>query len=692
MAALIHRESPMLRIILPYGTGIWLQDTFDLPLTILLAGLALSILSVFIYNHLKSIPQYRARLFAGIIMLALPAFAGMLTLFLREPRNFNNWIGNLRPSVGGMLLRLSEDPQEKSRSYASSASIIQAGSPEHPMPVSGSIQISFLKDSSRLGLGEGDLIWINKAPDSIRNTSNPGGFDYQKYLWRQGISHQVFLLRTEYCVVKKGTISLAGRALKSLRRIILHAIRTYIPGREEAGLAEALLIGYKEDLDKDLVQSYSNTGVVHVIAISGLHLALIYWLLGKACDKLKANKKLVRPLVILSGLWIFALLAGASPSVVRSAVMFSVIVVGELINRKANILNSLAASAFLLLAYEPYWLWDLGFQLSYLAVLSLVILAKPVYDCFYIVNPLLDNGWKLISVTLAAQVLTTPICLYQFHRFPLLFIFTNGICVPLSSLILVGELILCCFSWLPAVASITGKLLFYLLQFMNSVVRYFDEYPISTFKPVQIDAGQTLLLYLCIATFLLYGRNRNLRFLMAAFFCLVCFCLLRLQSFQKAERQQKMVIYNSPGRRAIDYFNGRTVYFAGDTSIFSNPRLYQQVLEGSRIQARAYTRQGNFLIFTPDRINEFHGLRIAWLSGGKAHFLPGNSPDIDLLVLSDNTPMKKLTMLSRSRLRVAVADGSNSRRLVKQYRRFFNRCGIPFYSVQEEGAFVMNLN
>ena len=156
------------------------------------------------------------------------------------------------------------------------------------------------------------------------------------------------------------------------------------------GLAEALLIGYKDDLDKTLVQSYSNTGVVHVIAISGLHLGLIYWLLLMLFKPLQKRKlKWLRPVFILTGLWLFSLLAGAQPSVLRSAVMFTCIVLGDSFARKSSIYNTLALSALLLLCINPYWLWDVGFQLSYAAVLSIVIFMQPIYNWFYIKNKVL---------------------------------------------------------------------------------------------------------------------------------------------------------------------------------------------------------------------------------------------------------------------------------------------------------------
>ncbi len=148
--------------------------------------------------------------------------------------------------------------------------------------------------------------------------------------------------------------------LDATREKVLNILRTNIRGDKELGLAEALLIGYKDDLDKTLVQSYSNTGVVHIIAISGLHLGLVYWLMLLLLKPLRGRKylKWIHPVIIITGLWLFSLLAGAQPSILRSAVMFTCIVAGENLSRKTSIYNTLALSAFILLCIGIQIFWS----------------------------------------------------------------------------------------------------------------------------------------------------------------------------------------------------------------------------------------------------------------------------------------------------------------------------------------------
>jgi competence protein ComEC len=263
-----------------------------------------------------------------------------------------------------------------------------------------------------------------------------------------------------------------------------------------------LLIGYTNDLDKDLVQMYSNTGVVHIIAISGMHLGLIYLILGWILSKIPGVQKsaILQYILILSCLWIFSLLTGAGASVIRAAVMFSFILTGKTFSKASSIYNSLAAAAFVMLLYNPFYLWDVGFQLSYLAVIGILVFQKPIYHLIYIKHPWIDKIWELSAVSMAAQLLTFPICIYYFHQFPNLFLISNLVAVPLSSIILFAEIILLALAWMPWVANYIGKLTGLLIQWMNNFISWINDTGIAVWGGLSISIQATLLLYGLLAS------------------------------------------------------------------------------------------------------------------------------------------------------------------------------------------------
>ena len=194
----------------------------------------------------------------------------------------------------------------------------------------------------------------------------------------------------------------------------------------------------------------------------------------------------------------FSLLAGGSPSVLRSAVMFSSLVIGETVSRKSSVLNNLGISAFFLLCYDPYWLWDLGFILSYSALLSIVLFMKPIYHFYITDNKIIDSVWKLNAVTLSAQILTLPVLIYYFNQFPNLFLITNFLAVPLSGIILTGEIMLCAVYFIEPMALMVGKLLNLLIKVMNGIVVYTDSLSFSSTKNIHINFLQVVLLYVFI--------------------------------------------------------------------------------------------------------------------------------------------------------------------------------------------------
>ena len=329
------------------------------------------------------------------------------------------------------------------------------------------------------------------------NNGNPGAFDYNRYCLFQDITYQVFLRKDQYFVLADKNRNWLQQKLFEIRNSTIQTLQHYITGEKEQGVAEALLIGYRNDLDKDLVQAYSNTGVVHIIAISGLHLGMIYGLLFYIFSFFKRYKwvHLLKPFIILFVLWAFTLIAGAVPSILRSAVMFSFIVIGEVINRKTNMYNTLAASAFCMLVYDPFVLWDVGFLLSYAAVISIITFMQPVYRWLYFQNKILDKIWRLSSVTISAQVLTLPIVIFYFHQFPNYFLITNLLVVPLSGLILYGEILLLCVSFIKVLATVIGKILYWLILFMNTFIEHINNMPFSVWNNLQINILQTWLLY-----------------------------------------------------------------------------------------------------------------------------------------------------------------------------------------------------
>ncbi len=687
------RKTPFLRLLLFMMAGIILQWHYQPAASAwwwITVGATALLIGYFLLPFFR---RFRIHFITGLaVSLIFAAFGGLLAR-QKDIRKDTEWLGHYYSPADAVIVSLDENPVEKTKSLKANASIVNLVKDSSRLPVKGKIIIYFRKDSSA-NLSFGSQIIFKKPLQEIKNSGNPGGFDYKRFcLFDAGITHQVWLQPEDYTLLPGTKEKWLTRFLIRTREWVLNVLRTNIPGQKEHGLAEALLIGYKDDLDKTLVQSYTNTGVIHVIAISGLHLGLIYWLLVQLLKPLQRKKKfrLLRPLLIIIGLWLFSLLAGSQPSVLRSAVMFTCIVLGESVGRRTSIYNTLAVSAFILLCYNPYWLWDVGFQLSYAAVLSIVIFMRPIYNWLYFKNKAVDFIWKLNAVTLAAQILTLPVSIYHFHQFPNLFLLTNFLAVPLSSVVLIGEIILCVISFIPVAASLLGQLLGWLIWVMNSYVERVEAIPFSLWDGLQISILQTILLLLAAASLSFGFMERSKTGLKLGFAAILGFMIFRTTSFIQRKQQEKIIVYNVPQKQAIDIVSGRKYFFIGDSTLLADDFARNFHLKPSRILHRlapadtsaGFIKQENYISYRSKRI---------LLADGSFSYLPAAEKQrIDLLIISKNPRLYMNRLPASFDIRQVVFDGSNPQWKVNYWKKDCDSLGIPYHDVATKGAFVMNL-
>ncbi|OLY94142.1 competence protein ComEC [Cnuella takakiae] len=636
------------------------------------------LIPVVLYPFLPLRLQYPLKVVPGCSIIGMLVCLGALLVQQHDVRNKAAWFGKAYQEEPSFVVLLAEPLVAKANSWKAIGQVQQLEKDKSYAAVQGSIILYFKKALDTTGLRYGSRILLRKPLQPIQNSGNPGAFDYQRYCLFQGITHQVFLAGNDFRLLPGNEGAAFTRILIQSRQAIVGILRRYISGPLEQGLAEALLIGYKDDLDKGLVQAYANTGVVHVIAISGLHLGLIYGLLLLLLKPLRRRLPLLHCLLVVCGLWAFSLLAGAQPSVLRSAVMFSCLALGELLSRRAAVLNTLALSAFGLLCYNPFWLWDLGFQLSYAAVFSIVVFYKPLYQAIYFPNRAINHVWQLAALTLTAQVFTLPISLYHFHQFPLLFLLTNLVAVPLSSLILLGEIALCALAWWPALAISLGKGLHQLITWMNSYVLRLDGLSIAVWDGFALTDMQLVLLFVLLAFAGYWVLHQNRAAAFGALWATLLFSLIQAWEIRTARSQQSLLVYHTPRLPAADFISGQTAFFRGDPQLLQEgfarnfhlkpARTLLRIKQEQVLEAKAIEAGGHKVLF--------------WQQKGALPLLP------EVLVVSGRTPPPRFFTPPDKRVQV-VLDASVSRYRRQQWHRFCDSLRWPIHDVQEQGAFVM---
>lgn len=681
------KQFPFLRIVIPFSAGILLQWYYPLHFWLIVTLFVCFLFAFFVLRRSLKKSFFSANTTAFVIALML-MLAGCFTVYMKTISNSKNWIGNAL-SYQHLVVVIDEPLIEKNASFKAEAKVLQwQDSTGKWHPSTGKIIIYFAKEDDLKAINYGDVIVFKKPLQDIKNSGNPGAFNYKEYCALNGIHHQVYLKNQEIIFTQQKQVNSFKRWLFNTKQFVIQTIRKNISGKQEQAVAEALLIGYRNDLDKDLVQAYSNTGVVHIIAISGLHLGMIYSLMMLLLRPFKSRifRKLINPIIILLIIWIFTFLAGAAPSVLRAAVMFSIILAGDFFERKKNIYNSLAASAFILLVINPFSLWDVGFQLSYAAVFSIVLLQKPVYNLIYFKNPLLDMIWRLNAVTLAAQVFTLPFIIYHFHQVPTLFLIANMLAVPLSGLILYGEILLVCIGntnlggWL-------GKILEWLLSFMNNHIERLNYIDFAVIDNLQINIIQASLLMLIILCMIVWLREKQVHFLRFSLYCTAIFFLFYGYEAATNYNKQRLVVYAVPKHTAVDILHQGSYSFIGDTALMQDGFLRNFHLKPSRIKALSNNCINNLQCNAPVIIKTDNAAALLI----KNNFNITVPVKVTSVIISGNPKLNLEEVKALTNCKQIIADANNSLYKISKWKKQAEQLHLRFHSVADDGAFITDL-
>lgn len=682
-------------MLLPLSGGIVLQWYIQFSLSYILICV-LSFLIAFLLTYFFSHSgKYYLRKFQGVLFYLCIVSVGLLLTSQNDSRQLASWYGRYYSDSSSLLVKINEPLIEKARSFKADGMVVSVITGNRQQATTGKLLLYFSKDSARPALKYGQLILVKKSLQPIKNSGNPGAFNYQRYAAFQQVYQQLFLQPQDWITISEIRANKFRSFLYNSRQYVLDVLKKYIGNDgQQLGIAEALLIGYKEDLDKDLVQAYSNTGVVHIIAISGLHLGLIYAVLLWLLNRLPGIKKSrhVKVILLISCLWLFSLLTGGAASVLRSAVMFTVIVIGKYYFRQSSVYNSLAASAFILLCYNSYYLWDVGFQLSYLAVIGIVALQQPLYRSLYFKNKMLRKTWQMLSVTIAAQVAAFPICIYYFHQFPNFFLVTNLLVIPLSTIILFGEIVLVLVSSISFLGTYLGMAITWLIYCMNRIILFFSNFSFSVWDNIYASMYTTWLLYAMVAFVCGWFLYRNKKILKWLFLFSFGFAALHVYARMQLYQQRKMVIYNVSKYRAIDFIMQDKHYFEGDQALKQEGLLQNFHLKPARISLQATNAADSFPALIHQNFYwQFLQKKMIFIDSTVVLEPADSIIPIDVLLISRNPAIKIKDIAMTVRPAVVVFDASNNLWKIENWEKECEELHLRSHSVAKEGAFILDI-
>lgn len=561
------RKVPMFRLLLPFILGLASFRLIPASSPVLFILLViLFILFLFIWKKKKISYKYTLRWVFGVTANAFLFFSGLLYPSVYESRPY---LENIDEHTNFIITEVIEIPEEREKTFKLLLEAKAGFSNDSILITNGKLLAYVNKDSLSSEIKIGDRLFMENNFREIINNQNPYEFDYKRYLWNQGIRKQGFFRAGEWYRADslKGNPVLLFAA--NLRQKLLSLYLRYGLSGDEYAVASALTLGYKAALDEDIKRSYSTSGAMHVLAVSGLHVGIIFVVLNYLLLFLSRIKggPILRALILLLCLWFYAILTGLSPSVMRAATMFSFVVIGSALKRPANIYNTLSASALFLILLNPYILGAVGFQLSYLAVIGIVFFQPKIYRLLYVKNKILDKIWALTSVSIGAQIGTFPLSLFYFSQFPVLFFVTNLFVIPLATLILYGGILLFIASFFSPAAYIISILLNWLVWFLNVNVKLIDSVPFSHISGVFIYPLEVPLLYLLIGSLTLFMLRKHTIYLKLSM--IIMLTLTGFWSFKTitATTSKQLIIYNASNRLAINFMGeGQNILITEDNS------------------------------------------------------------------------------------------------------------------------------
>ncbi len=472
-------RAPLFRLVIPFAIGIILYDSQTVDRewifrfgTVLIVGI----------GSIRSLPfAWKGRLIfvSGGLTIGLLIVTGWLHGYVKDHRLRPDWIGRSdTDQKNHYLIEIRDEASRTQTGWKIPCDLIARTDSTHAQPLTGGVILYTKDDHLAQTAKPGQQGWIHLKLRSIEN--KPGSsFDYVRYCRLNKITHQGFVSHgSNIQWVERTNADLSSR-LHDVRVQVRTVLYDQLKDSLKSGLSAALLIGWKGGLDPELKQHYTRTGTIHIIAISGLHISLLFEILWGLLYPLlfMPGGKALRTLITLIFIWAFCFLAGGEASVLRAGIMFTAVHAGRWLERPVSGLQALGISIFSLLIADPDWIFDPGFQLSHGAVLGILLVQPFASKIFTLNNPLLKNVWQSLSITIAATIGTLPFTAYYFHQFPLLFIPANLIAVPLSSLALILLFLLMLISPIPMLAKPVGYTLQVVLDSMNGWIERLDRIP-----------------------------------------------------------------------------------------------------------------------------------------------------------------------------------------------------------------------
>jgi competence protein ComEC len=654
--------------------GIFIASIFPIISFPFLKCLIVCVLLLFLVWFLEQRKLQQGILF-GLLTYITFFVLGYGSYLLRDPvyqnKNYSHFYSENNTSLIQLKIREVLKPNQRQRKYY--AELFQLNSKE----VHGKIILIIQKEQTSLTYKVDDLLLIFSDIETVAGPTNPHQFNYKKYLKNIGVYHQVRISENQILKRTDGSTTLKGFS-ENIRNHIIQKLAENPIEKAQKVIIHALILGQRKDISKEMYGEYASAGALHILAVSGLHVGILFlilsWLL-KPLQYVKFGRQTISVLLLLF-LWGFAILAGLSPSVVRAVTMFSFFALAGMLDRPTNSFNTLFLSFFVLLVFNPNWLFHVGFQLSYLAVFFILWIQPKLYK-LYIPKFYLDQLlWGIITVTLAAQIGIAPLSLYYFHQFPGLFFITNLVILPFLTILLAGGLLVVFLAIIDLLPNSLALGYNWLIKQLNGFIHWIAQQETFIFTDISFSFSTMIASYALIFGLILWWKLKTSK---AFLYVLVGFTLLygvRIWENRSSAKEQLVVFHKSRTTLLGYQNNGTLILLQNDTINYFNQypvrdyRVGRQVTGVTTVELPRVFRYRNKTVLRLDSLGVYP------------------SEKIDIILLTNSPKVHLVRLIDDIQPILIIADGSNYKTYVKRWDTTCAKRNIPFQYTGEKGAYI----
>lgn len=539
----------------------------------------------------------------------------------------------------------------------------------------------------------GDKLLIKGQPAKVSPPYNPEEFDYQRFLSFRNIYHQHFIRAGEVWVIGNDEPNILLGFAFQVRTYAAAQLAHFVKAPRESGIAQALVLGVKDSLDNSVKNAYAASGAMHILAVSGLHVGIIYGLLLLLFGKLQQTRSgnWMLACICLLILWCYAMVTGFSPSVLRAVTMFSFVTLAKATRRSTNIYNTLAASALCLLLFDPYLVMAVGFQLSFLAVFGIVYLQPKLYKIFIPNTIFMDKVWSITTVALAAQLATFPLGMFYFNQFPTFFFISNLVVIPGALIILILGLAVIALGFLEHVAEWVGQMLEWCIYGVNELVFAMEALPNAQITGIHLTVMETWLIFGVITFFLIFLNRKDYYYGKLALGLAIIFSCYRI--FDLYHQPEKITIYRINKFTAVDFIANGNSFIYIDEALKLEEVAYQVAPNHLASNIRNVSRQVPVM-------QAIEGIKIACWGNKRIVILDENIDEklklqdpvaVDYVLVCRKFNRSMRWIIKNFSFEKIILDGSLSWYRANSIKRELDALEKLYYSVYHNGAYEIKI-